>query len=67
MVFEHLWNYFHPEDSTNGFPQLFQLCCHLAQGHIPPQIACVLGMAYLLAMTKLLGGIHPITMGKTLN
>jgi hypothetical protein len=24
MVFEHLWNYFHLKDSTNGFSQLFQ-------------------------------------------
>jgi hypothetical protein len=38
MVFEHLQDYFHPENSMNGFPQLFQLCSHVAQGHIPCQI-----------------------------
>jgi hypothetical protein len=66
MVFEHLWDYFHPEDSARGFPQLFQLCFHIAQGHNPPQIARVLGATYLLAMTKILVGIRPIVMAKTL-
>ncbi len=50
----------------NGFPQLFQLCSHFTQSHIPPWIAHVLKVGCLLAMTKLLGGICPITMGKTL-
>jgi hypothetical protein len=57
MVFEHLQNYFHLEYSTNGFPQLFQLCFHIAEG---------LGTTCLLVMTKPLGGIRPIAMGKTL-
>ncbi len=30
MVFEHLWDCFQPENSTSGFPQLFQLCSHIA-------------------------------------
>ncbi len=66
MVFEHLWNYFHFKNSTNGFPQLFQLYSHFAQGHIPPRIARVLRVAYLLAMTKLLSGVCPIIVGETL-
>jgi hypothetical protein len=66
MVFEHLWNCFHPEDSTSWFFQLFQLCFHIVKGHIPPQIAHVLGAAHFLAMTKHLGGVHPIAVGKTL-
>jgi hypothetical protein len=64
MVFEHLWDYFHLEDLMNGLPQLFQLCFHIAQGHIPPQIARILGVARLLAMTKPLGGVRPIVMGE---
>jgi hypothetical protein len=51
-IFEHLRNCFHPKDSMNGFPQLFQLCYHIAKGQIPPQIAHVLSVAYLLVMTK---------------
>jgi hypothetical protein len=66
MVFEHLRNYYHPEDSTSGFPQLFQLCFHIAYNHIPPQIAHVLGLVRLLAMTNPLNGVHPIVVGETL-
>ncbi len=65
MVFEHLRDCFHPKDSTCGFPQLFQLCFHMVQGHIPIQIALVLGMAHFLAMTKPLNEIHPIIMKET--
>jgi hypothetical protein len=66
MVFEHFWDCYHPKDSTTGFPLLFQPCSHIAQGHIPPQIACVFWTAYLLAVTKLSGGIHLIVVGETL-
>jgi hypothetical protein len=52
MIFEHFQNYFHSINLTNGFPQLFQLCFHITQGHIPPQIARVLGATRFLAMTK---------------
>jgi hypothetical protein len=38
----------------------------MTQGHIPPQITCVLGMAYFLTMTKPSSGIHPIVVGETL-
>jgi hypothetical protein len=50
----------------NGFLQFFQLCFHTPHGHIPPQIARVLGVACFLTMTKHLGGVRPITMGETL-
>jgi len=35
-------------------------------GHIPPWIACVLGMACLLTMIKPLSGVHPIVVMETL-
>jgi len=66
MVFEHPWDYFHPKDSASGFLLLFQLCFHIAQGHIPPQIARVFGGACILVMTKPLGGIYPIVVRETL-
>jgi hypothetical protein len=50
----------------SGFLQLFQLCFHIAQGHIPPQIAHVFGVVRLLVRTKPSGGVHPIAMGETL-
>jgi hypothetical protein len=49
----------------SGFFQLFQLCFHIAQGHIPPQIAHALGAARLLTMTKPLNGIRLIAVGET--
>jgi hypothetical protein len=66
VFFEHLWKCFHVEDLTNGFPQSFQLCFHIAHGHIPPQIACVLGVACFLTMTKHSSEVHPIIVGETL-
>jgi hypothetical protein len=67
MVFEQLWDCFHLEDLTSGFPKLFQLFFfHIVKAQIPPQIAHVLGATCLLAITKLLGGIRPIVVGETL-
>ncbi len=65
MAFEHLWDCFQPEDSTSGFPQLFQFFFHIAQGHIPFQITHVFRVTHLLTMTKPLGGVHPIIVGET--
>jgi hypothetical protein len=66
MIFEHLWDYFHFEDSTSGFPSLFQLCFHIAHDHIPPQIARVLKVVHFLTMTKPLSEIHPIAVEESL-
>jgi hypothetical protein len=67
MVFEHFQYFFHLQDFANGFSHLFQLCFHLAQGHIPHRIAHILGVAtHLLIMTKPLGGIRPIIIGEML-
>jgi hypothetical protein len=66
MVLKPFKNYFHLENLASGFPYLFQLCFHIAQGHIPPQIARVFGTTHLLAMTKLSSGVHPIIVGETI-
>jgi hypothetical protein len=66
IVFEHLWDYFQLEDSVGGFPQLFQLCSHITQGHIPCWITHILGVVHLLVMTKPLGGVCPIVIKKAL-
>ncbi len=58
--------FFHPEDSAIRFLQSFQLCFDIAQGHIPPQIAFVLGTTRLLTMTKPSGEVCPIVVGETL-
>jgi len=66
MAFEHLRNCFHCEDSKSGFFHLFQLCFHIAQGHILPQIAHVFRAIRLLAMTKPSGGVRSIAVGESL-
>ncbi len=66
MVFEHLQDCFHPKDSINGSPQLFQLCSYITKSHVPPQIAHVFCTTHLLTMTKPSGRIRPIVMGETL-
>jgi hypothetical protein len=66
MVFEHLWDCFHPKDFTSGFPQLFQLCYHIMQGHIPCWIAHILGVVCLLTIIKPLSGVRPIVVKETL-
>jgi hypothetical protein len=64
--FEHFWNCFHQENSVNGFPRLFQLCSHIAQGHISCWITHSLGVIRLLTRTKPLSGICPIVVRETL-
>jgi len=64
MVFEHIWDYFHLEDSMNEFLQLFWLSFHIAHGHIPPRIGCVLGATCFLAMIKSSNVVCSIIVGK---
>jgi hypothetical protein len=66
MVFKHFQNCFHLKSFVNGFLQLFQLCFHIAQGHIPCQIAHILGVACVLAIIKPLGGVLPIIVREVL-
>jgi hypothetical protein len=67
MVFEHLQNCFHLYDSTNGFLRLFQLCFHIAQGHILRQITHVVVVPCLLAMIKPLDEVCPIVVGNVVS
>jgi len=57
MVFKHFQDCLHLEKLANSFLQLFQLCFHISQNHIPHQIACVLGASPLLAMPKPFGDV----------
>jgi hypothetical protein len=64
-IFEHLQICFHPKDLVSAFLQ-FQLCFHIAHGHIHPHITRVFKVACLLATTKPSGGVHPIIVEETL-
>jgi len=52
MVSKHLQDLFDPEDSTNTFPQLFQVYSHVAMNHIRMPIVRVLGATNFLALAK---------------
>ncbi len=63
MVFEHLWDVFDLEDSTNDFIQLHQLSSHVAMGHFLGSIVHVLNVVRIWALVKPSGGIGPIVVG----
>jgi hypothetical protein len=42
MVYELLWDYFDPNDSTNGFDLYLKICGHIVHGHVPPSISHLL-------------------------
>ncbi|KAL2643392.1 hypothetical protein R1flu_010979 [Riccia fluitans] len=67
MVFELLLDCFIPEDSASGFDLLFQLCTHVAQGHLSLAAARLLGASCLLAIEKDSGGVRPIAEGEALD
>jgi hypothetical protein len=57
MVFKHFQDVFNLEVSTNDFIQFHQLSSHVTYGHIPQSIACIFGVARLLALAKPSSGI----------
>jgi hypothetical protein len=63
MVFEHLWDAFHLEHSVTNFIQLHQLSSHVAMGHFPGSIVCILDAIRIWALAKPSGGIKAIVMG----
>jgi len=66
MVSKHLQDLFDPEDSTNTFPQLFQVYSHVAMNHIRMPIVRVLGATNFLALAKPFWGIQLIVVGEVL-
>jgi hypothetical protein len=66
MVFEHLQDLFDLKDSTNAFPQFFQVCSHVVMSHIPMPIVQAFGATRLLALAKLFGPIQLIVVGEAL-
>ncbi len=61
MVFEHLWDAFDLEDSTNGFIQLHQLNSYVAMGHFPRPNTCILNVIKLLTLAKPLSNMSIVT------
>jgi len=66
MVFEHLQDLFDLKDSTNAFPQFFQVCSLVVMSHIPMPIVQAFGATRLLALAKPFGPIQLIVVGEAL-
>jgi hypothetical protein len=67
MVYEHLSRCFIPKDPSSRFSKLLQVVVVVvvvAHGDILKLVALVLGANRFLAMTKDIGGIYPIVVGK---
>jgi hypothetical protein len=59
MVYEILWDYFVPDDSSNDFI-FFNVCGHIVHGHVPPSISHLLATLQSLILQKQMGDIWPI-------
>jgi hypothetical protein len=42
MMYELLQDYFILDDFGNGFDFFFEVCGHIAHGHVPPFVLCLL-------------------------
>jgi hypothetical protein len=52
MVYELLWDCFVPNDFANGFELFFEVCEHIAWGHVPASILCLYSTFQLLTLEK---------------
>jgi hypothetical protein len=60
MVYELLQDCFVLNDYVSGFNLFFKVCGHIAQGHVPPLVSCLLSTSLFLSLEKQFGGICPI-------
>jgi hypothetical protein len=66
MEYEFLRDCFVHDDFANGFNFFFEICKHIAHGHVPPSISHLLVASRLLALEKQAKGIQPITIGEVI-
>ncbi len=66
MVYELLQDYFVLDDSASGFDLFFEICKHIAHGHVLPSISRLFVASQLLALEKQAKGIRPITIGEVI-
>jgi hypothetical protein len=64
MVCEHLLGCFIPKDPSSGFLKLFHIVTVVVHGDIPKSVALMLGTIRLLAMAKVINGLHFIIIGE---
>ncbi len=51
MVYE-FWDYLVFNDYACGFDFIFEICGHIAYGHVPPLISCLFVASWLLILNK---------------
>jgi hypothetical protein len=66
MVYEFLWDCFVPNDFASAFDFFFEICRHIAHGHVPPSISHLLVASQLLALEKQAKGVQPIAIGEVI-
>jgi hypothetical protein len=54
------------DNFASGFDFFFEICGHIACGHVSPSISHLLLASQLLALEKQVGGIQPITIGEVI-
>jgi len=67
MVYELLQNYFVPNYFTNGFNFIFEVCGHIAQGHVPFLLSCLFTTSQFLTSKKKSKNRPPIVTGEVTN
>jgi hypothetical protein len=66
MVYELLRDCFVPDDLASGFDHFFEICEHIAHGHGPPSVSCLLVASQLLILDKQAKGIQSIVIGEVI-
>jgi len=51
MVYE-FWNCFVLDEFVSGFDFFFEICGHIAHGHVPPILSCLFIASRLLVLEK---------------
>jgi hypothetical protein len=52
VAYELLWYFFVPDDFATGLDFCFEICKHIACGHVPPSISCFFVATWLLVLGK---------------
>jgi hypothetical protein len=66
MVYELLQYCFVLDDFASGLDFCFEICRHIACGHVPPSVSQMFVTTLLLVLGKQVEGVRPIMIGKVI-
>jgi hypothetical protein len=66
MVYKLLGDCYVPDNFANGFDLFFEICRHIACGHVLPSLSHLLVALRLLVLDKQVRGIQPIMIGEVI-